>query len=479
MNTQLIVSILPRLCFAASTVAPVIAVAGDLDGDDFDDILVGAHRLDHSGLTDVGAAAIARGSHGGLVADQVILPLAQGGERAGFSVAIGDFNCDGMDDLAMGSPLENFVVPQAGIVYVYTNLGGGLFQPSWITAMDFDPANTGSDHFGRALAVADFDQDSCDDLAIGAPRAYHSTGVQTGLVYVAMGDAAGPRPTPQNPGMVAEPKWNLVAQFDDARFGFSLSVGDIYDEGTPDLIIGAPTRVIDGVKVGSAAAFSIQNGEFAMSWGTLSPCASGVCAAENEGRWYGWSTATGDFDGDGSTDIAVGAPGYQNDHDGRVYLHHHGQTVGHIDSIDPTSETARFGYAMAAGDLDEDGFDELVVGAPQATLSGGPDRSGAVFVFAGHSAGLVPPVEALTPMQTGNYANSQKFGAAVSLGYYTDTDLDLAVGAKRAKDSGIRSGGVFLYTNDGGQLHHHAPLGLSDFSWAPEAGALFGSALSQ
>jgi len=247
---------------------------------------------------------------------------AQANAHFGFSLAAGDFDGDGYDDLAVGVPYrEVSAVSGAGQVVVLFGGSGGL---STTGAMVFDDTDLGGslgtdDHFGYALASADFDLSllcvvlTCyDDLAIGIPGepvgASHAGGV-----VIAYGSASGPALDPlaqflsqnnvsaadENPEVDDHFGSVLVAGSFDARFGADLAIGvpeeDVgatVDQGVVHLVFGGATGLNS-----YPDQLIVQRAGF-----TVSPGATG--------NLFGSAIAFGDFRNDGWTDGAIGVPGF-------------------------------------------------------------------------------------------------------------------------------------------------------------------------
>jgi hypothetical protein len=418
-----------------------VATAGDVDGDGDTEVIVGAPDYDH-GETDEGGAWVYYGSPGGLsLAPGEFYQGTQAGAACGISVATaGDVNGDGYADVIVGASLRSDNLAEEGYALVYYGSASGLSNGfNWHAEGEQSGAS-----LGRSVATAgDVNGDGYADVIVGADR-YDDPSEDEGEVFVWYGSEDGP-----NGGLDGTPanaNWSAQIDSEAARFGWSVSsAGDVNGDGYADVIVGAPyygngqanegaARLYlgsatglntpwdnhdegnqDGAHFGQSVATAgdvngdgyadvivgapyYANGESqeGRAW-VWHGSADGISAAHDwmaEGNadeaWYGYSVATaGDVNGDGYSDVIVGAPG-RNSHGGSTFAYY-----GAAASLDDTAgwtkvsnlENAHFGHSVAsAGDVNADGYGDVIVGAPQ--WDGGQAFEGSAWVYIGHPSGL-------------------------------------------------------------------------------------------
>ncbi len=394
---------------------------GDFDGDGFTDLAVGAPGEDFIGapvrpnIIDHGAVHVLYGSADGLRAHNAQLfsqrtegipNVAENGDFFGATLTSGDFDGDGFDDLAIGVPFEKLDgVEAAGVAHVLYGSPAGLKisgDQFWHRGLGAVPGDLGeNDRFGASLAAGDFDGDGFDDVAIGA---FGSTvnGMQTaGSATVLYGSMQGLRAggaqswDQDSPGIEDQPEMN-------DSFGYALVTNDFDGDGFDDRAIGAPSEEISGFAGAGAAhiIFGSGNGLVAADSQFWHQASDGIADDVGADDLFSDALAAGDFDDDGFGDLAIGVPGEDRSRTsaaGAVHVLRGGpqglrtngarfftQSSNGIDDHPEPNEN--FGRGLTAGDFDNDGFDDLVLGVARETISGEPG-AGAIHVLYGSSDG--------------------------------------------------------------------------------------------
>jgi hypothetical protein len=316
-----------------------------------------------------------------------------------------DFNNDGFADLALGAPGESIGSSvNAGAVNVLygsatgsTGTGSQIFTQN--TAGVGSTAEAG-DTFGNALGVGDFNNDGFADLAIGAAGESSSLH-EVGAVNVLYGSAAGLSGTGSQYFTQDSPGVGSTAEAGDF-FGSTLGVGDFDNDGFADLGVG-----VQGESIGSsvsAGAVNVLYGSTAGLSGTGSQFftqdSPGVGSSAETNDFFGSTLGVGDFDNDGFADLAVGVPFESSSLSevgavnvllgsaagltgtGSQFFTQNSPGVGNS-----AEEFDWFGFAVSAGDFDNDGFADLAVGVPFESIGSILD-AGAVNVLPGSAAGL-------------------------------------------------------------------------------------------
>ncbi len=392
-----------------------------------------------------------------------------------------DYNCDGYDDLLIGAPDEG--ASPYGYVHVLYGSGTGLTASGddWINQATASVEGTveSGENFGAAVGAGDFDNDGCDDLAVGAPD-----GASGGEVNVLRGSSYGVSTSYDQLWSQDTSGVEGGSEAED-NFGSTVETGDFDGDGYADLAIGNYTEAL-----GSATSAGAVN----VLYGT-----SGGLSATDDQVWYrgyngmngsaafgaalGIALAAGDFNGDGRDDLAMGGDGDAGAGSVAVL---YGSTTGlsgsgdqnwhqDISGISGTAEASDwFGRSLAACDFDDDGYADLAVGAYRETEVTSED--GVVHVLYGTSGGLSASGNQLWSREDAGMPNGDGYWFGFSLGcgdLNGDDYADLAIGSLDTVDDGWGTVTI-LYGSSGGITT--AGAYLFDWTLAPTS-TFLGSSL--
>lgn len=344
----------------------------------------------------------------------------------------GDFNNDGVTDIVAGSPYHDAASSDAGAAYLF--LGGAPADSAW----DLRLLGEGQDdQLGYAVAGAgDLDRDGFDDIAIGA-RFSDRAGTDRGAVWIVFGG---------DPPFGSKQLVLLGNANGPNGFGHSLAGGDFNGDGFSDLAVGAPYDA-------SVSAVDTELSKVYIFFGgsQMDDAADVVLEAEGPVHQFGWSLAcAGDLNKDNYDDLAVGADYYGSHTDlrrGKLYVYFGGNPMDDAADVQLNGENSYvwFGHSVAgAGDVNADGFDDLLVGSPM--YPGGFNnpafgRAYLLFGAAGTSMDNVPDV-----VFDGTFAHDQ-FGWDVDGGMDMNGDdvNDVIIGARFADCAGFDAGAAYVY----------------------------------
>ncbi len=384
-----------------------VASIGDLNGDGVEDMAVGAFK-DDTGGTNYGAVYVLFMEADGTVGSSQKIACDTGGgpsfTRAtwfGYSVSsIGDLNGDGVIDLAVGAVADRAEGSDTGALYVlFMNPDGTVQEYQKITSDTAGgPTLTYGDHFGGSIsAIGDLDGDGVLDLAVGA-KGDDTDGSDCGAVYILFMNTDG---TVRESQKVANETGGGPTLNDVDQLGWSLaSMGDMNGDGVTDLAVGALRDGTGGDDRGAVYVLFMNSDGTVESYQKIASDTSGGPTLPDGARFGDCLASLGDLDGDGVTDLAVGAIGDSSDGlaNGAVHvlLMNADGTVKSSQKIaDSThggpamTDGDHFGISVAAlGDLDGDGVTELAAGASRDTAS-----SGEVYVLFLAELGELPTVQ--------------------------------------------------------------------------------------
>ncbi len=454
-----------------------LALLGDLDGDGFVEIAVGADGDDGGGvdrgavwILELSASGLVRSTHrigdglGGLGA-----ALADGDGFGGATEGLGDVDGDGVGDLAVGARFRDGGGPDRGAVWILLMRTDGTVRSELEigeAAGGFTGMLDDSDHFGAGVAaIGDLDGDGRSELAVGAPGD-DDGGAERGAVWILSLDDAASAVLSHHKISETGGAWGVGHLRDGDRFGGAVeALGDVDEDGRAELGVGA-TGDDDGGPDRGAQWVLFLGRDGTTRWKVkLGETAGALRATLEDGEALGSSAAgLGAADADRAMRMAVGArmADSSSADTGSIRILTVGAyptlkavqrisaTAGGFDgSLDPGD---MFGRSMAAlGDIDGDGFQDVAMGAGEDD-DGGLNR-GAVYLLSLDSAGMVVEERKISDTSggfPGTMEDEGWFGHCLAPLGDVDGDgvLDLAVG---------------MPGNDGGMLDGHGGVWILFF----------------
>jgi len=355
-----------------------VAGTGDVNGDGFADLIIGAPQFDNGFVFDQGRAFVFLGSAAGPSSTPAW--TADGGQAGawfGYSVAsAGDVNRDGYADVIIGARLFDNGQTDEGRAFVYLGSASGLgLTPAWTAEID-----QASAMFGSSVASAgDVNGDGYSDVIVGAPGFDSTVNVDEGRAFVYLGSATG---------LSTAPYWSAGSNLFSSAYGASVAAaGDVNGDGFGDIIVGAP--LFDN------AGFPDEGRVFVYAGPLFDPHSPGTTnpiwtADSNKTQAkLGYSVAgAGDVNGDGFADVLVGAPGWGSGQVMAYYGSSTGPSVAPSFTAKINKNPAEFGSSVAGiGDINGDGISDIAIGAPRVD-SMTASAVGTVRVYYGGRMGL-------------------------------------------------------------------------------------------
>ena len=397
-----------------------VSGVGDFNGDGFDDVIIGAPYANFNNSSYLGASYVVFGGNSGPTS-----PLGVGALNGsnGFSIngvisdgfggnsvsGAGDVNGDGFDDLIVGAvgadTNGNFATGQSYVVFGNNSGASSSFDLNTLNGTNGFAINgiNSFDGSGRSVSGAgDFNGDGFDDLIIGASRADPSGNTSAGQSYVVFGNNSGFSPSLDLNTLNGTNGFAINGNNSGDQSGGSVSsAGDVNGDGFDDLIIGArfadpngnsaagQSYVVFGNSSGSSPSLNLSTLN-----GTNGFVINGSGALDLSGNSV---SGAGDINGDGIDDVIIGNYPSSSVSDSYVVF---GQITGFSSSLDLSTLNGANGFTLTgipgsftgvsvsgAGDVNGDGFDDLIIGASEAidTIT---SLAGASYVVFGTNNGF-------------------------------------------------------------------------------------------
>jgi len=363
------------------------------------------------------------------------------GDLLGSTVVAGDFDGDGWQDLVIGAP-QSDEPGKASCGKVYVIYGKAGYEGSYVLDDPFVDhltlsGDTGNDELGNVIDVWDVEGNGSDDLLLGAPKADVSGKVDAGKIYLLYGGSrtTGEFNIGEFPGMLRV-DGNEAAD----QFGASVAAGDFTGDLETDLIVGAPLAEPAGEASTTGIAYLLK-GPLGSGVKTLDALASMVVYGEQTDDRLGSQVLGLNLNDTGPDDMVFAAPNAdlpdEQRERGILYvMFGSGSLPAEVelaqgDSADVTmagnAGSSRFGTALDGGDIDGNGYDEIVAGAP-----GG----GSVLVIEGRSS-FDPFIDLTYSSPALSISGSDSLGSVLQVNDYTGDGLaDIFLGTPATAPSG-------------------------------------------
>ena len=372
-----------------------VSSAGDINGDGFDDILIGADR---QGTNREGDAYVIFGKNtdftdidlstnltvndngfkitGGESSSSSPFSNALNYERGMITSSAGDINGDGFDDIIVANHSANDNRGESYLIFGSSNDFSNIDLTTDIASNGLGFKITGAnegDFSGYSVSSGDVNGDSLNDIIIGSLR---NNQASNGKVYVILGKeeeftniTLGDNLFDQNLGFIINPEYSISDTTNN--YGFNISgIGDTNGDGFDDILIGSPYS--------SSNYIGLNNGSVDIYYGrdniTNGTAERAIIGAQEEDKIGAEVSAIGDINGDGFDDFAIIGP-YTNNSETKISVHFgREQQLSITSSFDTilinedndgfsieSSEEGSLINASKAGDINGDGFDDLVL----------------------------------------------------------------------------------------------------------------------
>ncbi|TLU98818.1 FG-GAP-like repeat-containing protein [Dyadobacter luticola] len=448
----------------------VVANAGDVNGDGYSDIMVGAPFY-NNGQVNEGAVFVYLGSSNGLTnAPSVILESNQASAQFGYNHTIataGDINADGFSDIVVGSPLYSNGEAEEGAAFIYYGSASG------ITAANFSVVqsnHTGENMGGSVASAGDVNGDGFGDIVLAPGNLSANPQPNNASAYIYLGSSSG---IGQSPGSV-------LTDYIPAMGSLAAGTGDVNGDGYSDIVLG-DRKYSQGLQ--DRGALLVYHGS---AKGIGNAYAAIITGDQKSGELGTSMSCAGDVNGDGYSDVLAVASLYdkgQND-EGVAFLY-----LGAASGLNTTASStfeanvadAKLEGATSAGDVNGDGFSDVLIGSTHHNF--GTLEEGAAFLFHGSASGI--SAQYTSGFSGDQYQGEVGFSVSSAGDINGDGYSDVVVGAPNFDNGESDEGIVRVYYGSGSGINFNsfsliesnqagAHLGIS----AASAGDVNGDGLS-